>query len=142
MEYQILSTLSFDLTFPTVHRFLERFIKTLQDDSTVMLYATFLTELALIDIRMLQYPPSIIAASALCLAYNTKLKYPLCSQESERKAESFLTTQFGFKESDLLLCMRELQFLHTGSMKSSLQAVRKKYSQGKYVCIHQIINLV
>lgn len=55
MEYHILSTLSFDVTFPTSNRFLERFMKLLGDDQQVTNYAQFLIELGLIDIRMLQY---------------------------------------------------------------------------------------
>ena len=39
MEFHILSNLSFDCTFPTPFRFLERYIKVLGDDSTVTSYA-------------------------------------------------------------------------------------------------------
>lgn len=39
MEYNILATLSFDLTFPTPFRFLERFSKLLGDDIVVFQYA-------------------------------------------------------------------------------------------------------
>jgi hypothetical protein len=69
MEYLILSALSFDVTFPTANRFLERYIKLLGNDGDIMSYAQFFIELALIDIRMLQYDSSVIAASAICLAF-------------------------------------------------------------------------
>jgi hypothetical protein len=56
-----------------------------------MLYASFLIELALVDIRMLQYTPSVIAASALSLALKSKLRI---SQENtydyERKVDNLL----------------------------------------------------
>lgn len=71
MEFLILSTLEFDLTFPTSNRFLEKYIKLLDDDQTVMQYAQFLIDLALVDIRMLQYTPSVITASAIIFAYKT-----------------------------------------------------------------------
>lgn len=58
MEFHILSTLSFDITFPTAHRFLERYMKILGDDQTVSIFAYFFVELALVDIRLLQYPCS------------------------------------------------------------------------------------
>jgi G2/mitotic-specific cyclin-B, other len=74
MEFSILSTLSFDCTFPTPYRFLERYVKLIGEDSTLHNYALFLIELALVDIRMLQYPPSVMAASALCLAYKMRAK--------------------------------------------------------------------
>ncbi len=32
MEYQILNILSFDITFPTTHRFIERYMKLVGDD--------------------------------------------------------------------------------------------------------------
>ncbi len=53
MEFSILSTLSFDLTFPTANRFIERYSQLLGDDEKVVTLANFLVELALIDIRML-----------------------------------------------------------------------------------------
>ena len=69
----ILSTLSFDITFPTMNRFLERFMKVLGDDqnSCITNYAYFLIDLSLVDIRMLQYSTSFITAAAISLAYKT-----------------------------------------------------------------------
>lgn len=69
MEFLILSALQFDLTFPTAMRFLERYMRVLGEDSGVLTLAQFLMELALIDVRMLQYQSSVVAAAALCQAY-------------------------------------------------------------------------
>lgn len=69
MEFQILSTLSFDITFPTPHRFLERYMRMLGEDTTVTIFAYYLVELALVDIRLLQYSSYQLAAAAICLAY-------------------------------------------------------------------------
>ena len=69
MEFYILSKLSFDLTFPTSFRFLERYGRLIGDDSRVIQLAQYLIELSLVDIRMLQYCASTVAASALTLAY-------------------------------------------------------------------------
>jgi cyclin B len=55
MEFSILSTLSFELTFATPYRFLERYMKLLGNDTNVMNFAQFLIELGLIDIRMIFY---------------------------------------------------------------------------------------
>ena len=73
MEYLILNALSFDITFPTTNRFLERYMKLLGDDQNqcVTNYAYFLIDLTLLDIRMLYYPSSMVAASAICFAYKT-----------------------------------------------------------------------
>lgn len=73
MEFMILNTLSFDITFPTMNRFLERFMKVLGDEqnSCVMNYAYFLIDLSLIDIRMLKYSTSCITAAAVSFSYKT-----------------------------------------------------------------------
>ena len=68
MEYNILSLLSFDLTFPTAFRFLEKMGKSAKVDENTLQFGTFLIELALVDIRMLRFNPSTIAGSALALA--------------------------------------------------------------------------
>jgi cyclin B len=52
MEFLILSALSFDLSFPTPFRFLERYMKMLGEDSSIMMMSLFLMELALVDVRM------------------------------------------------------------------------------------------
>ena len=69
MESHILTVLDFDFTFPTALRFLEKYVTMVGQDKEVMFYSFFLIEIALIDIRMLQYSPSVLAASALSLAY-------------------------------------------------------------------------
>ena len=69
MECHILTTLDFDFTFPTSFRFLERYVKITGEDREIMFYSLFLIELSLVDIQMLRYTPSVIAASALYLAY-------------------------------------------------------------------------
>ena len=68
MEYNILSCLSFDLTFPTAFRFLEKMGKKVKADEKIIQFATFLIELALVDIRMLRFNVSTIAGAALVLA--------------------------------------------------------------------------
>lgn len=53
MEFLILSALGFDITFPTPHRFLERYMSVLGENEDVLAYSQFLMELALVDVRMI-----------------------------------------------------------------------------------------
>jgi cyclin B len=53
MEFLILSALSFDLSFPTPYRFLERYMKMLGEDPNVMMMSMYIMELALVDVRMI-----------------------------------------------------------------------------------------
>jgi len=68
MESNMLSTIEFELNVPTSFRFLERFAKVCGAEGKLWYLARYLIELPLIEQRMLQYCPSIIAASALYLA--------------------------------------------------------------------------
>jgi hypothetical protein len=53
MEFTILTVLSFDITFPTVLRFLDKYLQIAGDDLVLIAISRYLTELALTDIRML-----------------------------------------------------------------------------------------
>lgn len=146
MEFLILSALSFDLTFPTSYRFLERYNRILGDDPHVMSLALFLMELALIDVRMLQYPFSVVAGAALCQAYKsvTRKLHPEAPADCEKRVEMFVRENLGFNKDSgtietLLLCCKELHFLKLRSMNSSLQAVRKKYQGPEFSAIHAYI---
>jgi hypothetical protein len=112
MEFRILSVLQFDITFPSPLRFLERFQRLLNEEKETSLFAEYLMELALVDIRMLQYSSSVLAAAALCETYRTLRR---CEPETFiREIQNFV------KKEELEGCCRELQFLHLGSIKSSL----------------------
>jgi Cyclin, C-terminal domain len=101
-------------------------------------------ELALIDVRMLQYQSSVVAASALCIAYKliTKKIHPEV-QDCEKKVETYIRESLGYHSGEnadnLLLCCRELHFLQVRSMNSSLQAVRKKFQGSEFAPIHAYI---
>lgn len=107
MEFLILNALSFDVTFPTTHRFLERYTKLLRTESNspVLNYAYFLVDLALIDLRMLQYSCSLLAASALGHAYKTLTQgsFPAQSrsQQPDSQVELQLAQCLGVNAADL-----------------------------------------
>lgn len=50
------------------YRFLERYSKIAKADSVVFFLAQYLLELALLDSKMNQYPPSVQASAALYVA--------------------------------------------------------------------------
>ena len=61
----MLETLDFDLLVPSAFRFLERFSTISRASSQLFHMAQYLVELSLIEIDMLKYKPSLLAASAL-----------------------------------------------------------------------------
>jgi cyclin B len=67
-ERRILRALNFNLTAPSIHRFLERFTKIDQSDSIISRFSSYLGELTLCDLKMYSYNPSLIAAAAIYTA--------------------------------------------------------------------------
>ena len=69
MEYNILTSLDFNVCTPSSYRFLERFSKVASDNLKQFNMARYLIELPLIEYRMLKYTPSLLAAAALFLSH-------------------------------------------------------------------------
>ena len=67
-EWQILHTLEYDITFPTVYRFLERYSKLANCDEQTFLLAAYLCELTVLEVKMNRWLPSRIACAAIYLA--------------------------------------------------------------------------
>jgi len=68
MEQKILFSLDFCIIETSAYRFLERYSKIARADSVVFFLAQYLLELALLDSKMNQYPPSLMASAALYVA--------------------------------------------------------------------------
>ncbi len=126
MEQLILWALAFDLSFPTSYRFLERYMRMLGEDPSVMTLSLFLMELSLVDIRMIQFPSSVISAASLCQAYKsiTRRLHPE-TPDMEKRIENYIRESLGFnkdmaKVEMFLLCSKELHFLQVRSLNSSL----------------------
>ena len=71
-------------------------MRILGEDPSVMMMSLFFMELSLVDVRMIEYPNSIIAAAALCQSYKmiTRKLHP-DSLDCERKIESHILDSLG-----------------------------------------------
>ena len=68
MEQSILFNLQFEIQQTSCFRFLERYHKIAKGDSVVFYLGQYLLELALLDSKMNQYSPSLLASSAIYVA--------------------------------------------------------------------------
>ncbi|KMT19373.1 hypothetical protein BVRB_1g013710 isoform A [Beta vulgaris subsp. vulgaris] len=130
MEAAVLSLLKFEMTAPTTKCFLRRFIRAAQVMSEVPsmqleCLSNYVAELSLLDYSMLQYAPSLTAASAVFLA-----KFILCP--SQKPWNSTLLHYTLYEPCDLHDCVKALHQLCLSSHSSTLPAIREKYSQHKY----------
>ncbi len=123
METRILSLLKFRVAVPSAFRFLSRFHKILAGDSLSFNLSGYLSELALLEYRMLKYPPSLIAASAVYLAHKILKRSP--------SFHPAITAETQYLETDIKPVAKDLLSLVKNISSSSLKALTKKFSQSK-----------
>ena len=129
MEEIVLSTLNFDLFYPTQWHFLECYRKKLNLNDITFYFAWFLMELALIDINIINYKGSIIASSAVLLS----MKNFKIFQEKEFENAT------GFTEKYLENCVNDMNFLWINNKnEKNLSAVRRKFSHTKFLEVSKI----
>ncbi|KAK9079810.1 hypothetical protein SSX86_001483 [Deinandra increscens subsp. villosa] len=129
MEREVLDTLSFHISVPTVIKFLRRFIFAAQSSYKVPVVelehlANYLAELTFTDYSFLKFLPSLVAASAVFLA-----KWTL--DQDEHPWNSTLEHYTNYKASDLkatVLALQDMQLNNEGT----LHAIRRKYMQNKF----------
>ncbi len=117
-EENVLKTLDFNLTSPSSFRFLQRFTQTAGCDEKIGCMAQYVLELSLTQLSMLKYPPSVTAASALSVAHTSFDKVWL-----HKGTESTLLSG----------CVNDMTEMVRQAGKSSMQAVRRKFSAPKYM---------
>ncbi len=130
MEQQILSVLDFNLRFPSSYRFLQNFVRHLGCKQRTQYLAQYLIELSLVDCKMAKYKPSTIAAAALYFS-NRMLNKDKCW--NSRMAKWTRHTDF-----DLKVVVKEMMILMQLAEKSTMKAVRTKYSGLKFLEVSKI----
>lgn len=140
MEFNIIKTLSFDLSHHSVLRFIERIAKLTNADDIIFTYALYLSELSIFIPEYAAKRSSILASGALYIAFKTIRKSFKWSQQlinntgySEQAIIDFATnlslvlspiTASNGKIEDTLLKAK-------GSLLEEQMCVKKKYSHPK-----------
>jgi cyclin B len=124
MEQTLLNTLNFNITHPSSLHFLRRYSKAAGSDYTLHTLCKYLIELMLIDVKLLKYPPSLIAAGSVYLGRAMTQRTPLWTPTLEHYST--------YAEQQVRGCAMEMNDLLKKSQKSSLKAIRKKYAMPKF----------
>jgi hypothetical protein len=122
MQSDIINTLQFQLTIPTVHTFLCRFLKAAHADRTMVQLACFLAERSLQEYSSLKFLPSVIAATAVLIARKSLRRHPWSPT---------LLKYTNYDEPDLEACAEEMRSYLSNSA-SQQQAVYRKYSSPRF----------
>lgn len=125
-ERQMLKDLDYSLGNPLPLHFLRRNSRAADATPEMHTMAKFLMELCLPDFSMLEYVPSLQAASALYLSiriYGAGDWSPTLQHYST------------YSESQIMPCVRKMAKLVTAMASSKQQAIRNKYSSSKFLRI-------
>lgn len=123
-EETILETLDFSVTFPSSLHYLRRFSKAAGSDIVVHTLCKYLCEIALLDVKLLKFYPSEIAAGSVYLAQAMTNKFPLWSPTLEHYTK--------YSEGHARTVALDLNDFLKRVQKASVKAIYKKYSSPKF----------
>ena len=125
MEDIILKNLEYQITIPSAHAFLMRYLKAAHADKKMVQVSCYILDGTLQSYHMLQYLPSQLAAASILIARKvvgrnlwspTLLKYTkYCEEDIKPIARAVLDAK--------------------ASTSQELQAVNKKYARTTYGCV-------
>ncbi|XP_063967757.1 G2/mitotic-specific cyclin-B3-like [Lytechinus pictus] len=119
MERKVLRVVNFSLGVPLSYRFLRRYAKCAHATLETLTLARFILELSLMESTFITMADSLIASSALLLAFRMK---------SNGTWDATLRHYSGYKEEDLKQCMYQLNSMLNREPNKQLATVRNKYS--------------
>jgi hypothetical protein len=128
MENEMLAALNYNVTVPSSFRYLEVYNYFLKLDESAFMFCRYLLELFLVDYKMLKFNPSLLASSTLYITLKITKK-----DEVEKITE--LTT---YSEEKLKDAAKEVCLILDNVEKSTLQAVKKKFSLAKFLEVAKI----
>jgi hypothetical protein len=128
MEAQMLNNLDFHITVPTAYVFLNRFLKVCGETdaaaSKVNLLSCYFVERALQEYKSLAFLPSKLAAAGVNMALRTVRGAGAWDSRCEKYC--------GYKQGELVDCIREIQGMLEGQAANNLKAVSRKYALPKF----------
>lgn len=134
LEYKMLLKLDFDVTWPSIHRFLERYCRISQVSERTAMLAQYFCETALLDITLVKERPSLVASIGLYAA-NKVIK-----MTGQGFWNATLTKNSGYREDEV----RELSYELLKYVKkvegSSLKTFSKKYQQPKFMEVSKVFD--
>lgn len=122
MENDVINTIKYNLTVPTTHAFLCRFLKAAHADRTMVQLACYLAERSLQEYSMLKFLPSVIAAASVLVSRKTLKRHPWSPT---------LVKYTKYDEAQLAACVAEMRECITPAGQQQA-AVSRKYTSPKF----------
>lgn len=131
MESIIVSHLKFDLTLPTIYRFLNRYLKADHGKECHKVCAEYLAERCLQNYDILHFIPSVIAASCVYLS-NILMK-------NSQFWTPCLAKYTSYNAKDLENCCKVIVSMLSDS-KNELEACKRKFSGNQYSGVSRYVD--
>ncbi len=128
MEELILRVLHYQITIPSAHAFLVRFLKAAHADKKMVQISCYILDGTLQSYNLLHYLPSQLAAAAVYIARKCVGRHPWSPT---------LLRYAGYLEEDVVPVARAI-LADKAIASSELNAVHKKYSSSKYGQVSEI----
>ena len=122
MEENILKTLEYQITIPSAHAFLVRYLKAAHADKRIVQLSCFILDGTLQSYNLLHYLPSQLAAAAVFIARRTVGRNPWSPT---------LLKYSAYCEEEIISVARAI-LTEKSSTSPELRAVYKKYSSSRY----------
>lgn len=122
MEEKILKTLEYNITIPSAHAFLVRYLKAAHADKRIVQLSCYILDGTLQSYNLLHYLPSQLAAAAVYIARRTV---------GRNSWSPTLLKYADYREEDVTPVARAV-LAEKASTATELRAVNKKYTSSRY----------
>uniref|UniRef100_A0A7S4AAP4 Cyclin N-terminal domain-containing protein n=1 Tax=Pseudo-nitzschia australis TaxID=44445 RepID=A0A7S4AAP4_9STRA len=122
MEEQILKTLEYNITIPSAHAFLVRYLKAAHADKRIVQLSCFILDGTLQSYNLLHYLPSQLAAAAVFIARRTV----------GRNSWSPTLLRYAVYREEEIAPVAKAVMAEKSSAAHELRAVNKKYTSSRY----------
>jgi len=123
MEETVLKTLEYQITIPSAHAFLVRYLKAAHADKRIVQLSCYILDGTLQSYNLLHYMPSQLAAAAVLIARRSV---------GRNSWSPTLLKYAQYCEEDILPIARAVLTEKSSSAAAELRAVNKKYSSARY----------
>jgi cyclin B len=131
MEYEILSTLGFNILTVYPYTFLSRYHFVTGESKKAFMYSQYILESSLLEYRMLKYKPSIKAAASLYISRKLLKLEPHWGKD--------LQIASNYMEKELLQCAADMCNILDIIPKTSLRACFNKYSSETFLSVSKLL---
>lgn len=135
LEFQILQKLNFDMVWPSLLRFMERYAHIANFNKEQQMIAQMLCDFMLLDMSLLKQKPSLLGAVAV---YATNM----ITNRNRPWNVNLQKCSGGYKEEEIKPLSKQLFYFIKKLENSSLKTMFRKYELPNYLGVAKVISKI